>query len=169
MYHAAYNILSVRAEQLDEDELYHHGIFGQKWGVRRYQNEDGSLTPEGKARYGMNENGWVMTKEGENNLKNDWRNKELIKTKEYDYLGDLRTKQWMIEDRYKDYNFMRKQINKDISDGKQKVDVIINKQGQMDITNTRNPEFKKLQEQGYIKVKSLNEIMEYVRVSDIKS
>ena len=29
-------------------ELYHHGILGQKWGVRRYQNEDGSLTEEGK-------------------------------------------------------------------------------------------------------------------------
>mgnify|MGYP003294888275 CR=1 FL=1 len=33
-------------------ELYHHGIKGQKWNVRRYQNEDGSLTPEGRARYG---------------------------------------------------------------------------------------------------------------------
>jgi len=33
------------------DELYHHGIIGQKWGVRRYQNSDGTLTDEGKARY----------------------------------------------------------------------------------------------------------------------
>lgn len=32
-------------------ELYHHGILGQKWGVRRYQNPDGSLTAEGKLRY----------------------------------------------------------------------------------------------------------------------
>ena len=32
------------------DELYHHGIVGMKWGVRRYQNKDGSLTKEGKAR-----------------------------------------------------------------------------------------------------------------------
>lgn len=31
--------------------LYHHGILGQKWGVRRYQNSDGSLTPEGQKRY----------------------------------------------------------------------------------------------------------------------
>ena len=31
--------------------LAHHGIKGQKWGVRRYQNEDGTLTAEGKKRY----------------------------------------------------------------------------------------------------------------------
>lgn len=31
--------------------LQHHGIRGMKWGVRRYQNRDGSLTPEGKKRY----------------------------------------------------------------------------------------------------------------------
>lgn len=30
-------------------ELYHHGIKGQRWGVRRYQNEDGTYTDEGKA------------------------------------------------------------------------------------------------------------------------
>ena len=31
-------------------ELYHHGIKGQRWGIRRYQNKDGSLTPAGKKR-----------------------------------------------------------------------------------------------------------------------
>lgn len=34
------------------DEIKHHGIKGQKWGKRRFQNKDGSLTPEGKKRYG---------------------------------------------------------------------------------------------------------------------
>ena len=33
------------------NELYHHGILGQKWGVRRYQNADGSLTAKGIKRY----------------------------------------------------------------------------------------------------------------------
>lgn len=34
------------------NELHHHGIKGQKWGVRRYQYADGTLTPAGKKRYG---------------------------------------------------------------------------------------------------------------------
>lgn len=36
------------------EELYHYGIKGQKWGVRRYQYEDGTRTPAGKKRYADN-------------------------------------------------------------------------------------------------------------------
>lgn len=36
-------------------ELYHYGVKGQKWGDRRYQNEDGSYTDEGRRHYGIGE------------------------------------------------------------------------------------------------------------------
>ena len=36
------------------DYIAHHGVKGQKWGVRRYQNSDGTLTEEGKAHYHEN-------------------------------------------------------------------------------------------------------------------
>jgi hypothetical protein len=40
----------------DGTELIHYGILGQKWGIRRYQNEDGTLTDAGKKRYASLEN-----------------------------------------------------------------------------------------------------------------
>ena len=39
---------------IDNRYFAHHGILGQKWGVRRYQNLDGSLTEEGRKRNGYN-------------------------------------------------------------------------------------------------------------------
>ena len=39
-----------------ENELYHDGVKGMRWGVRRYQNKDGSLTSAGKKRYGTKSN-----------------------------------------------------------------------------------------------------------------
>ena len=44
-------IITPDGNFVSEEELYHWGIKGMKWGVRRYQNEDGSLTSAGRKRY----------------------------------------------------------------------------------------------------------------------
>ena len=50
-----------------DGELHHWGIKGQKWGIRRYQNKDGSLTPAGRKRYAEEE---ATLKEREKSIKN---------------------------------------------------------------------------------------------------
>ena len=62
-----------------ETELYHHGIRGQKWGVRRYQNADGSYTAAGRKRYAKQ-----LTKDF---------NKASVKGERFDYLSKQQAKE----------------------------------------------------------------------------
>ena len=52
------------------DELYHHGIKGQRWGVRRYQNPDGTLTAAGKRRLKLFQEASSIAKNNSNKLSN---------------------------------------------------------------------------------------------------
>lgn len=78
-------------EILRENDLMHHGIKGQKWGQRRFQNEDGTWTAAGKDRYG-NENGSMSEKKlsraEKKSIRKEYRNAQRERNKELDKINE---------------------------------------------------------------------------------
>ena len=94
-----------------DDYVVHHGILGQKWGIRRYQNADGSLTPEGRQRLGLDK--YDRDYNSDTILKKGTKASRLVNTTFYDeymnsgntkaakkYLNDLFAKEAKLDTKY---------------------------------------------------------------------
>lgn len=108
---------------MNEYELYHHGILGMHWGIRRYQNPDGSLTAAGKQRYSTDGD---FAKKYDSNRKMDQKSYELsrqaqVHKKKSEYYDQESTKaanysekkMWKYADKSYDENKKYKELKND--------------------------------------------------------
>ena len=102
---------------MDNTELKHWGVKGQKWGVRRYQNKDGSLTPAGKKRY--------EDDEAEYERKKSEAIKSGSATDVLEYKGKLTSQELRSAlDRIRLENDLKSISDKELAAGKDRIDKI---------------------------------------------
>lgn len=87
-----------------QGELYHHGIKGQKWGVRRFQNKDGSVTPAGARRYydgdeNRKKNEVETTNKKSKNNKTHYNDDEDIVIKKGSEIHRMVPKEWVEKEK----------------------------------------------------------------------
>ena len=120
--------------------LSHHGINGQKWGIRRFQNEDGSLTAAGRARYGISQTGRkkkakpivdyskLSDEERYNAKREAIRTGNVKEANANSYYYSNRDIQDVL-DRYDMQRKVKSIAEKDVKTGKQKIEEVISYMG----------------------------------------
>lgn len=107
---------------MDNSSLTHHGTKGMRWGFRRYQNKDGSLTPEGKKRYGQPEVDKEAYEKNKQQAIKSGSAKDVLK-----YKGDLTQQEMRTAiERIRWEQDMQSIASKEVSAGKAKADKFFN-------------------------------------------
>lgn len=128
-------------------ELEHHGIKGMRWGIRRYQNEDGSLTDKGIKRYA--EKGYAEDSYKRNTTKlgkayDRYTGAHKIQGKIQADISSKKKNQQRAEQYLNDHNKIKHPVTKKDISGKRKIDYkevayrgqkIVNKMALMSITD----------------------------------
>lgn len=134
----------------NDDVLMHHGVMGMHWGIRRYQNNDGSLTAAGKARYGTTDGAKKIKKQlteydkASANAQYDYKRNEIKRQKFVDKAdrADLKgktNKAKMYEEKAKEYESERDTAERRVKNIDKTINDIINnaqREG-YDVTMTR--------------------------------
>ena len=114
---------------MENSQLYHHGILGMKWGVRRFQNKDGSLTSAGKRHLEQNS----KAKQGNNKKK---KGHTTNKGKSINELSDdelrKRINRLELEKRYEALS--KKEQKAKLFDGKRFVTQVLENSGKVVVT-----------------------------------
>lgn len=78
-----------------DSELYHHGILGQRWGIRRFQNPDGSLKPAGEKRYSSPSDARIIAKDTKIHRISNNKEDATYDRKKYVSLTDEDNQKWL--------------------------------------------------------------------------
>ena len=155
----------------DKNFLAHHGIKGQKWGVRRFQNEDGSLTPDGIKRY-YNESKFIGpdgSKAKFNSLNKEGVKANKENSKEMDrYIRDT-FKNW--DKKYGSDKVLKDEVDKykkAISDYKESYNERVLDFFSGDMSEENMDSFNKNQEAEYSKISKIRENMSKTIENTIK-